>query len=276
MGRQIKIGDRTEELGAFGSYKAIVASDLMEEVIGELAKVVDQYRSWLAGFGGDNKRRFTRQGLRQEQAQWQELAAGARQRATDEADEERREAILENAANADANAAGAAAALADMGERDYIEIPRDPTREEIAMFLAPAVFKIKALRTKAMALLALAVTPDDALESAWLEDGDVSDLIEQKGRKLFMDLRLGQEVGIALAVWEVAEEQIRPHLDEAKKLASLVTTPQQTEEEPSSEPASTSAAPTSPTPSEGPTAGQPPSESSSATPTDSTSPSPVA
>ena len=158
--------------------------------------------------------------------------------------------------------------LEDLGERDYIEFPKDPSQEEVILDAFPKAFE---MYSELAQLLALITLPDADLLKGWRDQG-VHKLLEDRGAKLLEESEPQEIVALAEAATDVIGDQLRPLRAVAQSLWSRWTnqpqeeTPQET---------STSSAPTSSTDSPAVTDGTS-SESSSESPTEPASLSPAA
>jgi hypothetical protein len=276
--RQVTIGGETRTVSKFGSFKGILAGALVGEVADEWNALLAAISEWRGVYREQNKIPITRQQCAERAATFRAEADALRGRSeADLPDGWTARDASDRALVLDARATSWEQTAADMGDRTYIELPTDPSETEIAMYGLPIA--LRTMMKQVVALLGLALIPERELKGAWRSD-DVHQRLEDYGAGLLEDMELGEEVELAVAVWEVIQDQLRPRKQALAKLRGLYSRQDQasetkTEDQPTSTDESQSELPTSSTPSPTPTDGTP-SESSSDSTTAPTSPSPVA
>jgi hypothetical protein len=280
----VNIGGQPYTVGRFKSYKAVLVGSILSSVTKEIRQLFKEAAQFRREYRADNPLQITRQMCLERISEFEAAAAEDRRQAA-EAEEDPRDgkpskADLEARARIfEARAASWQRQFDDMGERGFIEVPQDPSEEEVALAVFPAAFRMRQELTQ---LLALLVTPDSELRDGWRED-TIMELLRSRGEKLLEDSEPEELVQLALVAKGVVGDQFRPLAPALAKLLSRVseTTEEQeqetteTEEETTSSTTSTPESPTSSTGSPEPTGGTS-SPSSLASPGAPLSPSPSA
>lgn len=285
--RQVTVGGQARTLARFRSYKVTLALDIISGVsdqVRELLRRVDEEKE---KYAQANKVRITRTMCMERSSELKQAAVRVRKQAdddeakprpADESEEDAREwveeieALRSQADVLDARAEGWERQLRDMGDEQFVEYPGTMSQDEQMLVAVPEAMKMRKQFTQ---LLGLAMIPDAALEQAWITD-DVFTVVEKHGQEILFECEVGEEIELIVAAREMLQDQMRPRMGALEKLRELrnwwsgtidgTATEKGTENE---------SEPTSSTPSLPSTDGQQ-DESSSTSPTETTSPSPVA
>lgn len=274
ISREVKVGGETRTIRKFKSFRAIVAGAIIGDVVKDWSGLLEAINEWRADYREKNKVQITRQEAVERVATLRADATALRDRSdlpegVSRDDVEARAKLIESRADSWEQTIG------DMGDRGYIEFPSDPSEGEIVAFGLPLA--LQKMLPQVVGLIGLALIPEAELKAAWRKDNAVAQ-VSDYGYGQLEEMELGEEVEVALAVWEVAQEQLRPRMEAVAKIQGLLNRQpalkktSESESPTTSRDESPSESPTSSTLSPAPTDGTP-SEPSSDSTTAPTSPS---
>jgi hypothetical protein len=276
ISREVKVGGETRTIRKFKSFRAIVAGAIIGDVVKDWSALLEAINEWRADYREKNKVQITRQEAVERAAALRADAETLRARSDDDLpDGVSRDDAEARARLIDSRAESWDRTVTDMGDQGYIEFPSDPSEGEIIAFGLPLA--LQKMLPQVVGLIGLALIPEAELKAAWRKDDAVAK-ISDYGYGQLEEMELGEEVEVALAVWEVAQEQLRPRMEAVAKLQGLLNRQpalkksSESESPTTSKDESPSESPTSSTPSQPPTDGTP-SEPSSDSTTEPTSPS---
>ena len=271
---EITVGGQPRTLARLRSYKVTLALDVLSDVTDQvrgLMKVVAEARE---RYAEENKVRITRAMCMDRAGEFRALADALQEQAANAEEFELVSRLEIEASQARRRAESWERQLDDMGDKDYVEFPDSMTEQEAMLVAIPEAMKMRRQFAQA---IGLALIPDTELKGAWRSD-TVGDTLFEYGMGLLEELEFGEEVALVAALYDLTQDQIRPHQAAFQKLRKVrqwwtVTAETQTEEEPEAEENGEQPKELSnrPSPDVGtPTSSSPPSSTPSPTDTDGT------
>jgi hypothetical protein len=269
---QVSIGGRPFTVARFKTYKAVLVGEVISRVSRGVMELLREASAFRTQFRAENTLQITRQMCTERAAQLRSSADTARARAVaDGLEDGEQEQFLALAEQFEARAAGWERQLADMGDRDYIEMPQDPDENEVILAVFPKAFQMKSQLAE---LLALVITPDEELRGEWRND-TVHEKLRLSGEDLIENSEPEEIVELAVVAKRVVGDQLRPLAPKFRQLLDLrdqktqaETPAPQPQPTPSPTPEPTPGSPAPQPPSPQPTSESPDSSMSSQVPTD--------
>lgn len=274
--RSVTIGAGTDDeqaikLAPFRAFKAFLAGRLISRVTGELDELAKADSAYIADYRRQNTVRIDRD-MCLERIHDSRAGAETARRLVDDAPEEPPEAedglrrktqaeLEADAAMFDERAARWQHQLDDLGDRPYIELPRDPSDEERILHAFKDAFEME---REVMQFLAIVAIPNAELKKSWRQD-TVFELLDDRGAEILEVADLGEIVQLLVDALELAQEQLAPFREAVGKARRLFSRNGQAE---ATDPQETPLSPSTPTPSQPPSE-TPPAETASS-PTETT------
>jgi hypothetical protein len=263
MSESVVIGGELQSLPDFNAFKALVAMEIISDVETAFREVSDaaaEYRhdweakNYLEIRRADARRRFAPEPL---------------MRVVQEETDDGRVRVSQVPVIDDAGAPIMGPdPLGHLTDADWqangqaLRIPETPSDEQVMAAMVPKAFKLA--KTQVLRLMALALTTNRALEE-WDGEKDIDAELDRVGVKLIHDATPGELMDLAVAVMQLARDQLRDPFDRAtaawKELRQSreETSPEDPDDAPAPEPMriETESSPTSSIESPDGTAGTP-------------------